>query len=117
MSLKTGNAWLRLGRYAGRDERIAEIAVRRQVGEESSGEGLGVPAGMGLRPFESAQEARGSVSRHRYNALQSFCQIHGEALLREQIAMPAFQKGTFAGHREMAGWETVTFEVDAVPKI
>ena len=62
MGLKTGHAWLRLRHYVGRDERIAEIAVRRQVGEESSGEGLGVPAGMGLRPFESAQEARGTIS-------------------------------------------------------
>ncbi len=42
--------------------RIADIVgTKREFGEESSGEGLGVPAGMGLRPLKNAQEERGSV--------------------------------------------------------
>ena len=53
---------MRLHLYAGRDERIADIVgTKREFGEESSGEGLGVLAGMGLRPLKNAQEERGSV--------------------------------------------------------
>jgi len=62
MGLETGHASLRLHLYAGRDERIADIVgTKREFGEESSGEGLGVLAGMGLRPLKNAQEERGSV--------------------------------------------------------
>lgn len=50
MGLKAGHAWLRLYRHGARDERIADIATKREFGEENSGEGLGLLAGMGLRP-------------------------------------------------------------------
>jgi len=43
---------LRLYRQEARDERIADIGTKREFGEENSGEGLGLLAGMGLRPWE-----------------------------------------------------------------
>jgi hypothetical protein len=102
-----------LPNFTEREERIADIAVRKsKLGGESSGEGLGVLAGIGLEIRDSVKMNQGRPGSHhcrtRFRHTETARNAHPGDAFGKVIQI----RWAIAGHQEMAGWGAVTFEVN-----